>query len=78
MIVSHTRVGYLVGDLLLLAPGPILCGALLVMGHPYDTLVLPITIGIATCDLTHTLIYTWQIGYPKIGGKAPPGIACAV
>lgn len=77
VIGSHTRLGYLIGDTWLLAPGLILSGVGIRQRLAWGHLVFLITVGVAAFDLTHTFIYMLQIEWPKIGGKAAPWEAYA-
>jgi hypothetical protein len=83
VLTSHSRLGYLIGDGFLVAPGCILSGygyyseatgerAGTHRGFGWAPAAFLITIGAATFDLTHTFIYMAEIGVPRFGGSAPP------
>jgi hypothetical protein len=78
IISSTTRLGYVAGDCALLAPGCITSGIGLLTDQSWGPPTLLIAVGAAAFDLTHTFIFTAEIGYPKIKGKAPPAWAYVV
>ena len=77
VVQSHVRLGYLIGDMTLLAPLCISSGYGLVQGYRWGPLVLLLTVGTAAYDLTHFLVYLGQRGVPQIGGKPLPWYAYA-
>ena len=72
IIKSQSRLGYLVGDGFLVAPGCLLAGWGLLREHSWAPASLLIVIGAAAFDLTHTFIYMAEVKFPKIGGSPPP------
>jgi hypothetical protein len=69
---TTTRLGYLAGDCALLAPGCIVSGIGLLTNQSWGPPTLLIAVGAAAFDLTHTFIFTAEIGYPKFHGKPLP------
>jgi hypothetical protein len=69
---SQSRLGYLVGDGFLVAPGCLLAGWGLLRERSWGPALLLIVIGAAAFDLTHTFIYMAEVKFPKVGGSPPP------
>ena len=78
IVKSQSRLGYLVGDGFLVAPGCLLAGWGLLREHSWAPASLLIVIGAAAFDLTHTFIYMAEVKFPKFGGSPPPIWAYAV
>jgi hypothetical protein len=72
VLTSHSRLGYLIGDGFLVAPGCVLSGYGFYKRFKWAPAAFLITIGAATFDLTHTFIYMAEIGVPRFGGSPPP------
>jgi hypothetical protein len=72
IVKSQSRLGYLVGDGFLVAPGCILAGWGLLRDHSWGPAATLIVIGAAAFDLTHTFIYMAEVHFPKFGGSPPP------
>jgi hypothetical protein len=77
VVQSHARLGYLIGDMTLLAPLCISSGYGLVQDYRWGPLVLLLTVGTAAYDLTHFLVYLGQRAVPPISAKPLPWYACA-
>jgi hypothetical protein len=69
IIHSLTRLGYLIGDCALLAPGCVTSGIGLLLNESWGPPTLLIAVGAAAFDLTHTFIYLAEICEPKVHGK---------
>ncbi|MHB8690718.1 MAG: hypothetical protein ACYDHH_05690 [Solirubrobacteraceae bacterium] len=71
VIKSHTRLGYFVCDMGLVAPLALTSGWFLVNDSTWASPFLLIGAGAAAFDLTHTIIYMWQIRVPGLLWSKP-------
>jgi hypothetical protein len=72
IVESHTRLGYLIADVTIVAPLCLASGYALLEGYRWGPLVLLLAIGAGAYDLTHFLVYLGQRGIPKVSGRALP------
>ena len=72
IVQTNPRLGYLICDVCLVAPGCLISGIGLLTDAVWGPPTLLIAVGAAAFDLTHTFTYIAVIGFPKIGGKPLP------
>jgi hypothetical protein len=72
VIESHTRLGYFIADMTIVAPLCFASGYGSIQDYSWAGPLLLVAVGAAAYDLTHFLIFLAQIQVPKINGKPLP------